>query len=216
MPSVPKCRLFLWSFLCVGLACESRSGTSESALRVSPSSRIGDVVVGRSAAGSLSAEPLSTVSIPASQSASAGRVVPELETVQDEPDGAEVSEPAEASCAPIDPQLKPIQVLRFAFTDSVEGKDVREKLSVARPGQRIHSHLVLRNRSGRERCVKLELRVNGEARTTLIQKVGRSWSWRTWGYNTLRKDDRGTLEAIVRDDQGVELVRRALPIVPEP
>jgi len=137
----------------------------------------------------------------------------ELETVDDEPEPVEPVADASASCAPRDASLKPVELLRFTFTSEVVGKDARGRLESTRPGQRVYSHLVLRNRSGLERCVTIELLVNGVRRTTLTQKLGKSWSWRTWGYNTLRHDDRGKLEAIVRDDQGVELTRRELPIV---
>ncbi len=134
------------------------------------------------------------------------------ETVDDQPDEAE---PADSFCAPPDPQLPPMELIKFMFTSGVEGKDPRDKLAIARPGQRVYSYFVMRNRSGRERCVKVELRVNGKRRTVLTLKVGKSWSWRTWGYNTLRHDDDGILAAVVRDDQGREITTRQLGIVPE-
>jgi hypothetical protein len=139
----------------------------------------------------------------------------ELETVDDEPEVLVPEGDGRASCDPVEAGLKPVQLLRFAFASAIERKDPRDRLSVARPGQRVFTHLTLRNRSGRERCVTIQLYVGGVRRTTLVQKVGRSWSWRTWGYNTLRADDRGKLEAVVRDDQGNELARREVAIVPE-
>ncbi|MBM4374962.1 MAG: hypothetical protein FJ095_07745 [Deltaproteobacteria bacterium] len=165
--------------------------------------------------------PASSASVGApSPPASSAATADELETVDDEPEIVE-SEIVESegdgrgACEPADPGAKPVQLLRFAFASAVERKDPRDRLSIARPGQRIYSHLTLRNRSGRERCVTIELSVGNARRTTLVQKVGRSWSWRTWVYNTLRDDDRGELEAVIRDDQGNELARRELVIVPE-
>ena len=196
-------RLCFAAILFLLLACEPSAGTPAFASTASASASAVQAPV--ASAPAPSQVPSSEPSAPAPR---------ELETVDDEPDAAEPSAAAKAACAPKDPTLKPLDILRFAFTDSVEGKDARVNLSVARPGQRVHTHIVLRNRSGRERCITIELRVNGKSRTTLTQKVGRSWSWRTWGYNTLRQDDRGKLEAIVRDDQGKELQRRELPIVP--
>lgn len=137
----------------------------------------------------------------------------ELETVDDEPDKVDADGDGAASCEPVDASVKPIELLRFTFASAIEGKDPRDRLLEARPGRRVYSHLVLRNLSGRERCVTFELRVDGVRRTALSQRLGHSWSWRTWAYNTLRADDRGKLEAIVRDDQGRELVRRSIPIV---
>lgn len=139
----------------------------------------------------------------------------DLETVDDEPEPSEPTNAPGLSCTPAPPHLKPLQLLRFAFASGLEGKDPRDKLSVARPAQRIYTHLTLRNRSGEKRCVTIELSVGGQTRTTLVQSIGVSWSWRTWAYNTLRDDDRGKLEAVVRDDQGNELARRELAIVSE-
>jgi hypothetical protein len=170
-------------------------------------------VVAASASAVVSTAPSSVAPPPASSTATTDDGP---ETVEDSPDEPEPSTVADAACAPPDPQLKPILLLRFGFTSGVEGKDSRDKLSVARPGQRVYSHFTVRNRTGRDRCVRIELRVNGKRRTTLTLKIGESWAWRTWGYNTLRHDDGGTLVAIVRDDQGKELAKRELSIVAEP
>lgn len=192
------------------LGCDSQVGAAAYAATANASASAAPTASAAALPSAASAPPTSgpSASAPPPPSASA-----ELETVEDQPEAADAS--AEASCAPLDPELKAVEIMRFTFTDAVENKIPRNKLTVARPGQRIHSHFVLRNRSGRERCIKIELRVNGKRRTTLTQKVGKSWSWRTWGYNTLRSDDRGKLEAIVRDDQGKELLKKELPIVPE-
>jgi len=132
------------------------------------------------------------------------------QTVDDEP---EVDH--EGACAPADPGLAPLQLLRFTFADGVEGKDPREKLNIARPGQRVYAHLRLRNRSGRDRCVHVVFRVGGKKRTDVTLKVGESWSWRTWAYNTLRSDDRGPLQVVVTDDQGKVIVQQSLAVVPQ-
>ncbi len=131
-------------------------------------------------------------------------------TVDDEP---EVDH--EGACAPADPGLKPLQLLRFTFADGVEGKDPGAKLNIARPGQRVYAHLQLRNRSGRDRCVHVVFHVGGKKRTDVTLKVGESWSWRTWAYNTLRADDRGPLQVVVTDDQGKAIVQQSLAVVPK-
>ena len=122
-----------------------------------------------------------------------------------------------AGCQPKDPKLKPLQLLRFAFTSAVENKVPVDKLQIARPGQRVWAHLIVRNRSGAERCVHVAFRVQGQSRTEVDLDVGESWSWRTWAYATLRPTDTsGQLEIEATDDQGKTLVHERLPIVPEP
>jgi len=98
----------------------------------------------------------------------------------------------------------------------VKHKDPVSKLYIARPGQRVWAHFTMRNRSGRDRCLRLEFRINGQNRTELQLKVGESWSWRTWAYVTIRPTDwSGALELLATDDQGNLVVRERLPIVPE-
>jgi hypothetical protein len=145
-----------------------------------------------------------------------------LESVDDEPDSADdeagdadrESDP-NASCAPKDPKLKPMQLLRFTFSDAIKGKDPGAKLRVARPGQRVYAHFRMRNRSGRKRCMHLTFRVAGKKRTEVTLVVGKSWSWRTWAYNTIKGDDRGPLTLEVNDDQGQLMLKKSLAIVPE-
>jgi hypothetical protein len=131
--------------------------------------------------------------------------------------GADAASPSGeegAACAPRDPKLKPLQLLRFTFTSSVEGKAPVDKLQIARPGQRVWAHLILRNRSGEDRCVHLIFRVDGQLRTEVDLDVGESWSWRTWAYATLRPtDSSGQLELEAIDDQSRVLAREHLPIV---
>jgi hypothetical protein len=132
------------------------------------------------------------------------------ETVEDEP----VDEHAEA-CAPADAGLDPMQLLRFVWTSGLEGKDPKDRIEVGRPGQRVYAHLTLRNRSGRERCLELAFEVAGKKRSEVTLKIGKSWSWRTWAYNTMRADDRAPLRLTVKDDQGVLVLDKTLPILPE-
>jgi hypothetical protein len=149
----------------------------------------------------------------------------EIETVDDTPGSQDFEvDPAldadggvvdhESACAPADPALKPMELLKFTFADGVDGRDPRRKLEVARAGQRVFAHLTLRNRSGRDRCVHLTFRVGGKKRTTVTLKIGESWSWRTYAYNTLRGDDNKPLELTVTDDQNAVILREQLAIVP--
>jgi hypothetical protein len=131
-----------------------------------------------------------------------------VETVDDEP---EVDH--EDACAPADPGLAPLQLLRFTFTDGVANKDPKQKLQIARPGQRVYAHLRLRNRSGRKRCVHVAFSVGGQKRTEVTLQVGKSWSWRTWAYATPRVDDSKPLQVVVTDDQGKVIVKKKLAVV---
>ncbi len=133
----------------------------------------------------------------------------------DTPDEEDDENDPNDSCAPKTPGLKPMQVLRFTFTDGVEGKDPKGKLYVARPGQRVYAHFAMRNRSGRKRCLHITFRVAGKKRTAVTVPIGKSWEWRTYAYNTLRSDDRGPLELTVVDDQGVPPLKKLLGVVPK-
>ncbi len=147
-------------------------------------------------------------SVPAASATPRGQA-----SADDEGDGDEDSE--DDGCAPKDPSLKPLQILRFVFADGVEGKDPKSKLHVAKAGQRVYAHFTMRNRSGRSRCIKLTFRVGGKKRTSVTLKIGKSWQWRTYAYNTLRGDDNKPLELTAIDDQGVVILKRLLAVVPK-
>ena len=133
---------------------------------------------------------------------------------EDESDEAEAEEPEEG-CAPKQDGLKPMQVLLFRWTSGIENKDPKDRLYVARPGQRVYAHLRMRNRSGTERCLKLVFRVGDEKRTEVTLRIGESWNWRTWAYNTLKREDRKPLRLTIHDDQGALILDERLPVVPE-
>ena len=88
-------------------------------------------------------------------------------------------------------------------------------LQVAHAGERVYAHLTMRNRSGRDRCIHLTFRVAGKKRTSITLKVGKSWSWRTYAYNTLRSDDRAPLQLVVTDDQGATVLTKMLAVIPK-
>jgi hypothetical protein len=54
--------------------------------------------------------------------------------------------------------------------------------------------------------------VNGKLRTPLKLDIDPSWSFRTWGYNTIQASDSGDLEIVVYDDAGTALGRERLQI----
>lgn len=108
---------------------------------------------------------------------------------------------------------EPLQLLRLTFTSGISNKNPEDTLAAAAPGQRVYAHLVLRNRSASQRQVHLEFRVNGDKRTTIDLPVERSWSYRTWAYNTLRPTDkRGAVSLRVTDDTGAVLADTSVPI----
>jgi hypothetical protein len=122
--------------------------------------------------------------------------------------------PSSGSAAPEKPQL---QVLKLVFTSEVKNKEPVDKLERAQPGQRVYAHLTLRNRGAEARPITLAFKVNGEARSKVDLKVDPSWSFRTWGYNTLRASDlTGELSLEVRDDTGAVLTTARLPIRTDP
>ncbi|MEM6788637.1 MAG: hypothetical protein AAF715_14045 [Myxococcota bacterium] len=139
---------------------------------------------------------------------------PEVETVDDTVPPAVDDD--DEGCAPKGADVRPMQLLAMTFTSGIDARNPRDELKVARPGQRVYAHLKVRNRSGRRRCLDLTFRVGGKKRSEVRLKVGPSWSWRTWAYNTLRRDDRRPMELDIVDDQGETLFEGTLPVVPAP
>lgn len=106
-----------------------------------------------------------------------------------------------------------LELLAFSFTSAVRSKDPVDRYLAAKPGDRVYAHLTVRNLSGRPRRIHLMFVVNGNERTSLDLEIGHSWSWRTWGYNTLLADDaQGELFLRVTTDDGKTLVEQRLPI----
>jgi hypothetical protein len=115
------------------------------------------------------------------------------------------------------PASAPLQLLRLTLTSAVKDKEPVDELKVASPGQRIWAHLAIRNRSSEARRITLLFRVDGEERSTVDLKVEPSWSYRTWGYNTLRASDKsGELTLEVREIGGPLLSTARLPIKAAP
>lgn len=122
-----------------------------------------------------------------------------------------VNAPAPPSSAA--PEKAPLSLLRLTLTSAVKDKEPVDELKAAGPGQRVWAHLALRNRSSEARRLTLIFRVDGEERSTVDLKVEPSWSFRTWGYNTLRASDKsGDLTLEVRELSGPILTTARLPI----
>ncbi|MFO0759028.1 MAG: DUF2914 domain-containing protein [Byssovorax sp.] len=120
------------------------------------------------------------------------------------------SPPPTASAAP---EKTTVELLRFTLTSEIKAKEPVDHLESAEPGQRVYAHLAVRNRTGGARRVTLRFIVNGDERSTVDLNVEQSWSYRTWGYNTVRAGDKsGELVVEVRDDQGELLKKATLPI----
>lgn len=106
----------------------------------------------------------------------------------------------------------PLELLGLTVTSNIEKKEPVDKLKAAVPGSRVYAHLKMRNRSNEKRTVHVDFLVNGKLRTPLKLDIEPSWSFRTWGYNTLHAGDSGELEVQVYDDAGTMLERVRLPI----
>jgi hypothetical protein len=136
---------------------------------------------------------------------------------------ASAPHPAPSASASASVDKPPLEVLKLVFTSDVKNRKPVDKLDWAAPGQRVYVHLTVRNRGAEARPIALVFRVNNEQRSKVDLKVEPSWSFRTWGYNTLRKGDQtGALEVDVRDDTGTSLqtvrlpIKNALPNPPSP
>jgi Protein of unknown function (DUF2914) len=148
----------------------------------------------RSADGAPKAPPSSSASVPANV-----------------PSAAATPTPAQTGTAA--PRTRvPIELLGFTVTSNVDKKEPVDKLKTATPGARVYAHLKMRNRSNEARTVRVDFLVNGKLRTPLKLEIEPSWSFRTWGYNTLQASDSGELEIQVYDDAGTMLERVRLPI----
>ncbi len=126
---------------------------------------------------------------------------------------ASVTSPAGTSSAGVEEAAGPLELQELTFTSEVKNKEPVDTLVAAEPGKRVWVHLRLRNRDDAPRKIGLEFRVNGDKRTTLDLKVEKSWSYRTWAYNTLLEGDKqGTVSLEVRDDTGAVLADTSMPI----
>ncbi len=110
---------------------------------------------------------------------------------------------------------RPVELLKLQLTSAVKDRMPVDKLAVTHPGDRVYAHLTVRNRTGRPRKVHLLFGVNGKSQTEMDLEVAESWSYRTWGYDTLLKTDKpGKLTLSVTDDEGNPLEDVELPIAP--
>jgi hypothetical protein len=108
-----------------------------------------------------------------------------------------------------------IQLLKLSLASGVKDKAPVDKLTSAKPGQRVWGHVTIRNRTGFAREIDLVFRVNGKERTRVTLNVEPSWSFRTWGYVTLRAADvSGEVTVTVVDDSGEELGNARATIKP--
>jgi hypothetical protein len=123
--------------------------------------------------------------------------------------------PSASASASEDDAPASLQILKFAFTSNIRDKEPADKLDAAKPGQRVYAHVTFRNRTGSSREVDLVFRVNGKERSRVPLEVASSWSYRTWGYVTLRPaDSSGEIVVTVVDDTGEEIKAARLPIKP--
>jgi hypothetical protein len=107
-------------------------------------------------------------------------------------------------------------VLKLVLTSEVKKKEPVDKLDAAAPGQRVWAHVTVRNRTEATRPLALVFLVGGAERARVDLKADPSWSYRTWGYVTLRATDSGELTAEVRDEAGTVMERARLPIKGDP
>jgi hypothetical protein len=105
------------------------------------------------------------------------------------------------------------KILKLVFTSDVKNKEPVDKLDAAQPGARVWAHLTMRNRTAEPRQIALIFKVNGDQRTKIDLKVEPSWSYRTYGYSTLRASDTtGEVVVEIRDEGGAVVSTAKLPI----
>jgi hypothetical protein len=124
-----------------------------------------------------------------------------------------------AKTKPVDPaeaeDQAEMRLLKLTLAPGVRDKEPVSKLEAAKPGQRVWAHVTLRNRTGFAREIDLVFRVGGKERSRVTLNVEASWSFRTWGYVTLRPADvSGDVSVTVVSDSGEELGSAKIPIKP--
>jgi hypothetical protein len=123
-----------------------------------------------------------------------------------------VPETSAAAAAPEETVSVPLELQELTFTTEVKNKEPVDTLVAAEAGKRVWAHLRLRNR-GEPRKIRLQFRVNDDKRTMIDLQVEKSWSFRTWAYNTLLAGDtKGTVSLEVTDDTGAVLADTSVPI----
>jgi hypothetical protein len=120
--------------------------------------------------------------------------------------------PQPTTTATADAPRAPLELLKLQLTSEVKNKEPVDKLEAAVPGKRVYAHVTLRNRSKETRKISLTYVVNGNPRKPVDLEIEPSWSYRTWGYNTLPAGEKGELEVRVADDAGSVLGTATLPI----
>lgn len=115
----------------------------------------------------------------------------------------------------VSPAAGELKVLKVVFTSEVKSREPSDKLDAAKAGQRVYAHVTMRNRTGGEKPIVLAFLVDGAVRSKIDLDVADSWSYRTWGYVTLRDGDTGDLVAEVRDGSGTVMERARIPIKPK-
>jgi len=106
----------------------------------------------------------------------------------------------------------PLELLKLVLTTGVQKKAPVDTIEEATAGERVYAHLTFRNRSGDKRKVHVDFLVNGKLRTPLDLEIEPSWSYRTWGYNTLQAGDKGELVVRVLDETGATIAATRVPI----
>jgi hypothetical protein len=106
----------------------------------------------------------------------------------------------------------PLELLKLTLTSEVKKKEPVDTLEAVGAGKRVYAHLAIRNRSNDTRKIAVTYVVNGKPRPPVDLEVEPSWSYRTWGYNTLPAGEKGKLEVRVTDDAGAVLGTATLSI----
>ncbi len=126
---------------------------------------------------------------------------------------ASVPVPEGSATAAEEAKPAPIELQELTFTTDVKNKEPVDTLVAAEAGKRVWAHLRLRNRGDQPRKIRLQFRVNDDKRTMIDLQVEKSWSFRTWAYNTLLAGDtKGTVGLEVTDDTGAVLADTTVPI----
>lgn len=146
---------------------------------------------------------------PAKQGSSAGG--PPASSSAAPPPARSAATPATAA-KPAAPPADGVELQKLTLTSGVKSKDPVDTLDAAKQGQRVYGHLTVRNRTSGPQRVSVSFRVNDDERAMVDLTIEKSWSWRTWAYVTLRKEDKGELTVHVFDDHGAELGKESIPI----
>ena len=106
-----------------------------------------------------------------------------------------------------------MKLLKMRLASGVRDREPVDKLTSAKPDQRVGAHVTMRNRTGFSCEIALVFKVSSKERSRVTLTIELSWSFRTRRYVTLRPVDTSSeVTVTIVNDSGDEIETAKLPI----